>query len=56
LDGKPIEVTRATLAPQYVGFYVVEVKLPAVLNAGTSVLSISADGLESNRVQIVIEP
>lgn len=56
LDGKPIEVTRATLAPQYVGFYVVEVKLPATLNAGTSVLSISADGQESNRVQIVIEP
>ena len=56
LDGKPVEVTRATLAPQFIGFYVVEVQLPAVLNAGTSVLSISADGQESNRVQIVIEP
>jgi uncharacterized protein (TIGR03437 family) len=56
LDGKPIQVTRATLAPQYVGLYVIEIQLPAVLNAGSSLLSISADGLESNHVQIVIEP
>lgn len=56
LDGNPIQVTRATLAPGHIGFYVVEVQLPAIPNAGTSELYISADGHESNRVQIVIEP
>jgi uncharacterized protein (TIGR03437 family) len=56
LDGKPLQVTRATLAPQFIGFYVVEIQLPPIVNAGLSVLSISADGQESNRVQILIEP
>ncbi len=56
LDGKPLQVTRATLAPLFVGFYVVEIQLPPVTNAGASVLHISADGQESNRVQLVIEP
>lgn len=56
LDGKPLQVTRATLAPQYVGIYVIEVQLPPITNAGASVLHISADGQESNRVLIVIEP
>jgi uncharacterized protein (TIGR03437 family) len=56
LDGSPVAVTRATLAPGYVGFYQVEVQMPAVTNAGTSELWISADGTESNRIQIVIAP
>lgn len=56
LDGTPIPVTSATLAPGHVGFYIVEVQLPAITNLGTSQLSISADGQESNRVQLVIEP
>jgi uncharacterized protein (TIGR03437 family) len=56
LDGKPVQVTRATLAPLFIGFYVVEIQLPAIANAGVSVLHISADGQESNRVQLVIEP
>jgi uncharacterized protein (TIGR03437 family) len=56
LDGTPLQVTRATLAPTYVGFYLVEVQLPAVTNLGTSELYISAGGQESNRVQLVIEP
>ena len=56
LDGRPVPVTRATLAPLFIGFYVVEIQLPLVTNAGPSVLHISADGQESNRVQLVIEP
>jgi uncharacterized protein (TIGR03437 family) len=56
LDGAPLEITSATLAPGYVGFYVVEAQLPALVNAGTAELHLSADGHESNRVQIVIEP
>jgi uncharacterized protein (TIGR03437 family) len=56
LDGKPLQVTRATLAPLFIGFYVVEIQLPSITNAGASVLHISADGQESNRVQLVIEP
>jgi uncharacterized protein (TIGR03437 family) len=56
LGGKPLEVTRATLAPLFIGFYVIEIQLPQVTNAGPSVLHVSADGQESNRVQIVIEP
>jgi len=56
LDGTPLQVTRATLAPTYIGFYLVEVQLPAITNLGTSELYISAGGQESNRVQLVIEP
>jgi len=56
LDGAPLEIARATLAPGYVGFYVVEAQLPALVNAGTAELHLSADGQESNHVQIAIEP
>jgi len=56
LDGAPLQVTRATLAPGYVGFYLVEAQLPALTNAGTSELHLSAAGQDSNPVQIVIEP
>jgi uncharacterized protein (TIGR03437 family) len=56
LDGSEIPVTSATLAPGYIGFYVVEVQLPAIANLGTSELHLTAAGRESNRVQVVIEP
>ncbi len=56
LDGAPLQVTRATLAPGYVGFYLVEAQLPALTNAGTAELHLSAAGQDSNPVQIVIEP
>lgn len=55
LNGMPIPVTRATLAPGYIGFYQVEVQLPAINNAGVNELYITAGGVESNRVPIVIE-
>jgi len=56
LDGSPVQVTRATLLPGYVGFYLIEVQLPSINNAGTSELYINAGGQESNRVQMQIEP
>jgi len=56
LDGAPVQVTRASLAPTYVGFYLVELQLPAITNAGMSALHLTADGHESNKVQIWIEP
>jgi uncharacterized protein (TIGR03437 family) len=54
LDGSELPVARATLAPGYVGMYLVEVQLPAVTNYGAMELSVSADGADSNHVQIVI--
>ena len=43
------------LAGGYIGFYVVELQLPTLNNAGPAELYITADGVESNRVQITIE-
>ena len=54
LDRSPVPVGRATLAPGYVGMYLVEVQLPLVTNYGAMELKIAADGHESNTVQIVV--
>lgn len=56
LDGAPVQVTRATLAPGYAGLYLVELQLPSITNAGMLELHLAADGRESNKVQIWIEP
>jgi uncharacterized protein (TIGR03437 family) len=56
LDRTPVEVTRATLAPGYVGFYLIELQLPALVNAGPAELYLTADGQESNRVRVYVEP
>ena len=56
LDGRPIEVTRAVLAPTYVGYYMVEVQIPAIVNRGVSELRIVMNGSESNRVKVSLEP
>jgi len=42
--------------PGYIGFYLIEVQLPPIVNAGTSELLITADNQESNRVIVTIEP
>jgi uncharacterized protein (TIGR03437 family) len=55
LDGVPMEVTHASLAPGYVGYYLVEIQLPAVLNAGPAELYLVADGQESNRVSLMVD-
>jgi uncharacterized protein (TIGR03437 family) len=56
LDRGEVPVTRATLAPGYVGMYLVEVQLPLVANYGAMEFHLSADGQESNQVQLVIVP
>lgn len=56
LDGVPLEINRATLAPGYVGFYLVEARLPDVVNRGPAQLMLEAGGEPSNRVRIYLEP
>ncbi len=38
LDRVPVDVTRATLAPGYIGFYLIEIQLPALVNSGPAEL------------------
>ena len=54
LDTIPLEVTRATLAPGYIGYYLVELQLPELLNAGASELLLEAAGTPSNRVRMIV--
>ncbi len=56
LDGQALEVTRAVLAPGYIGFYLVEALVPNLVNRGTAELSLEVAGRESNRVRVYIEP
>lgn len=56
LDRTPVEVTRAVLAPGYVGLYLVEIQLPAIVNEGPAELYLSSETRESNRVRIWLEP
>jgi uncharacterized protein (TIGR03437 family) len=56
LDGTPVPVTHATLAPGYVGYYVVELEIPAIVNRGASELRLVTNGEESNRVKLYLEP
>jgi uncharacterized protein (TIGR03437 family) len=56
LDGRPIDVTRAVLAPGYVGYYIVELQIPAIVNRGASDLRFVMNGVESNRVKLSLEP
>jgi uncharacterized protein (TIGR03437 family) len=55
LDGAPVEVTQATLAPGYVGFYLVEIQLPRIANAGSSDLVLEAEGQQSNHVRLYLQ-
>jgi uncharacterized protein (TIGR03437 family) len=56
LDRAPVEVTRAVLAPSLIGYYLVEIELPAIVNYGPAELYIEAGGQASNRVRVYIEP
>ena len=56
VDRAPVDVTRATLAPGYIGLYLIEVQLPQLVNAGPADLYITAGGQESNHVRIYLEP
>jgi uncharacterized protein (TIGR03437 family) len=56
LEREAVEVTRATLAPGYIGMYLIEVQLPALINRGTAELYIEAQDQQSNRIRIYLEP
>jgi uncharacterized protein (TIGR03437 family) len=56
LDRVPVDVTQASLAPGYIGFYLIEVQLPQIVNAGPAELFVEAEGQLSNRVRLYIEP
>ncbi len=56
LDGNPVEVTESVLAPGYVGFYLVEIQVPRVVNSGPADLYLATAGQQSNHVRVYIEP
>ncbi len=55
LDRTPVEPIRATLAPGYIGFYIVEFVVPDIVNEGPNELYIEAAGQPSNRTRIYLE-
>jgi uncharacterized protein (TIGR03437 family) len=55
LDGSPVEVTQASLAPGYVGFYLIEIQIPRITNTGSAELYLEAEGQPSNRVRLYVE-
>jgi uncharacterized protein (TIGR03437 family) len=55
LDGSPVEVTQASLAPGYVGFYLIEIQIPKIANTGPAELYLEAEGQQSNRVRLYVE-
>ncbi len=55
VNGSPLELRQATLAPGYPGYYLVEAVLPEIVNAGAAELSIEVGGQSSNRVRLPIE-
>ncbi len=54
LNGSAVPVIKSTLAPGYVGLYLVEVELPPLLDAGLMEFYLVADGQGSNRVRLTI--
>ena len=56
LDQAPVDVTQASLAPDYVGFYLIEIQIPQIVNSGPAELFIDAGGQPSNRVRLYLEP
>jgi uncharacterized protein (TIGR03437 family) len=55
LDRQPVEVTRAVLGP-YIGFYLIEIEVPKIVNYGAAELYLEVGGKASNRVRVYIEP
>jgi uncharacterized protein (TIGR03437 family) len=54
LDGSPVQVTKASLAPGYIGFYLIEVQIPRISNTGATELYLEAEGQQSNRVRLYV--
>jgi uncharacterized protein (TIGR03437 family) len=57
LDGQPVQVIgKAVLAPSLIGFYLVEIEIPTIVNYGPGELYIEANGQQSNHVRVDIDP
>jgi uncharacterized protein (TIGR03437 family) len=54
LDGQQLEVLRATLAPGYIGYYLVELRLPELVDSGAQLLVVEAGGRQSNPVRLYL--
>jgi len=55
LDREPVEVTKAVLAP-YIGYYLIEIEVPKIVNYGPAELYLQIGTQASNRVRVYIEP
>jgi hypothetical protein len=44
------------LAPGHIGFYLIELEIPKIVNYGAAELYMEVDGQASNRVRVFIEP
>jgi uncharacterized protein (TIGR03437 family) len=55
LDGQGLEQTQATLAPGYVGYYLIEARVPDFLDAGAGERWIEVGGNASNRVRVYVD-
>ena len=55
LDRQPVDVIRAELAP-FIGYYMIEIEVPAIVNYGPAELYLEAAGKSSNRVRVYIQP
>lgn len=55
ISGVPLEDVEAVLAPGYVGFYLIEARLPAMLDAGPAELRVVALGSASSPVRVYVE-
>jgi uncharacterized protein (TIGR03437 family) len=55
LDRQPVEVTKAVLAP-YIGYYLIEIEVPKIVNSGPAELYLEVGTQTSNRVRVYIEP
>ena len=55
LDRQPVEVTKAVLAP-YIGYYLIEIEVPKIVNYGPAELYLEVGSQTSNRVRIYIAP
>ncbi len=55
LDGFALDDVDARLAPGYVGFYLIEARLPAMLDAGPAEMRVEAGGNPSGPVRVYVE-
>jgi uncharacterized protein (TIGR03437 family) len=56
LNGIPLKVVSSSLAGGYIGTYMVQAEIPALLNFGVGELTIEVGGQNSNPVRIFTQP